>query len=197
MNIVQFAGRRDFLNTTVTSRQEIIEVSRQLIQEQGWRAVSIRSVASACNVSVGSIYNYFQSKTDLMAAVIESVWWDIFHFPDQKTDTMCFSDCVQWIFDSMKKGGEKYPGFFTLHSMSFLGEEKASGQQRMTQSWEHIQNMLYTILSHDKKVRSDAFNEILTAHDFVDIIFSLIISALIRQNYDSDAILELIRKTIY
>ena len=41
------------------------------------------------------------------------------------------------------------------------------------------------------------FNEILTPQKFTDIIFSLIISALIQQNYDCTAILEMIKKTIY
>ncbi|MGN0298553.1 MAG: TetR/AcrR family transcriptional regulator [Lachnospiraceae bacterium] len=181
----------------ITSKETILNTSRQLIKEQGWAAINIRSVAAACGVSVGSIYNYFNSKSDLIAATIESVWCDIFHFQKQGADFVNFSDCVQWIFNCMKKGGEKYPGFFTLHSMSFLGEDRVNGHQLMMQSWEHIQNELYTILINDKNIRSDAFNEILTPQKFVDIIFSLIISALIRQNYDSSAILEMIQRMIY
>ncbi len=185
------------MNTVVTSREAILEVSRQLIQEQGWSAVNIRNVAAACKVSVGSIYNYFGSKTELTAAAIESIWKDIFHFPEQETDFTDFSHCVNWIFRCMEKGAEKYPGFFTLHSMSFLGDEKPDGQKRMAQSWEHIQNVLLTVLLRDKNIRPGAFHEPLTPQKFTDLIFSLIISALIRQNYDSSAILELIKRTIY
>ena len=55
MNNVHIEG--EHMNTIVTSKQEILKTSRELIQQQGWSAVSIRSVASACGVSVGSIYN--------------------------------------------------------------------------------------------------------------------------------------------
>ena len=55
MNIVHIEG--DYMNTIVTSKEEILKNSRELIREKGWAAVSIRSVASACGVSVGSIYN--------------------------------------------------------------------------------------------------------------------------------------------
>ncbi len=97
----------------------------------------------------------------------------------------------------MKNGSEKYPGFFTFHSMSFLGEEKEDGQRLMAQSWLHIQNVLIRVLENDQSVRPDAFGETLTRQEFVDIIFSFIISALVRRNYDSRAILEMVRRAIY
>ena len=55
------------MNTIVTSKEEILKNSRELIREKGWAAVSIRSVASACGVSVGSIYNYYDSRLSLSA----------------------------------------------------------------------------------------------------------------------------------
>ena len=67
------------MNTVVISKDEILKASRELIRQQGWSAVSIRSVAAACGVSVGSIYNYFSSKSDLIGATVESVWCEIFH----------------------------------------------------------------------------------------------------------------------
>ena len=39
------------MNAAVTSKEEILKTSCALIQEQGWSAVSIRSVAAACGVS--------------------------------------------------------------------------------------------------------------------------------------------------
>ena len=62
------------MNPVVTSKEEILKTSRKLIQQQGWTAINIRSVAAACGVSVGSIYNYFDSKSALISAVVESIW---------------------------------------------------------------------------------------------------------------------------
>ena len=72
------------MNIVVTSKDEILKTNRELIQKQGWSAVSIRSVAAACGVSVGSIYNYFKSKEALMSATVESVWCEIFHEPEEE-----------------------------------------------------------------------------------------------------------------
>ena len=81
--------------------------------------------------------------------------------------------------------------------MSFLEEEKSSGQRLMTQSWKHIQKGLYTVLINDKGVQKNAFNQEFTPEKYVEVIFSLIISALMHQNYDCSIILEIIKRTIY
>ena len=66
------------MNPMATSKEEILKTSRVLIQQNGWGAVNIRAVAAACGVSVGCIYNYFGSKTELVSAAVESIWSDIF-----------------------------------------------------------------------------------------------------------------------
>ena len=88
------------MNHIITSREEILHISRNLIKEKGWAAVNIRSVASACNVSVGSIYNYFHSKSDLVGATIESVWCDIFHFPKDENIFHSFVNCICLLYTS-------------------------------------------------------------------------------------------------
>ena len=70
------------MNTVITSKEEILKTSRKLIRQQGWSAINIRSVAAACGVSVGSIYNYFDSKAALVEATVKSVWREIFHRSD-------------------------------------------------------------------------------------------------------------------
>ena len=36
------------MNAAVTSKEEILKTSRELIRQQGWSTVSIRAVAAAC-----------------------------------------------------------------------------------------------------------------------------------------------------
>ena len=81
------------MNLTATSKEGILKASRALIQQNGWAAVNIRAVAAACGVSVGCIYNYFASKTELVSATVESIWNDIFHRPE---DEAVFRDTVSY-----------------------------------------------------------------------------------------------------
>lgn len=185
------------MNTVVTSKEEILKTSRELIRQEGWSAVNIRSVAAACGVSVGSIYNYFDSKAALVSATVESVWCEIFHRPE---DGAVFQDtqaCITWLYGRMEYGCKQYPGFFTLHSLGFMGEEKSDGKRRMQQTWQHILEGLCSVLRRDEKVRPDAFTEQFTAEKFADLLFSLMLSALLRQDYDPTVVLEIVRRTLY
>lgn len=185
------------MNTIVTSKEEILKTSRELIQQEGWSAVNIRSVAAACGVSVGSIYNYFDSKAALMSATVESVWCEIFHRPEDGSVFQDTQACITWLYERMEYGCKQYPGFFTLHSLGFLGEDKSDGRQKMQQTWQHILDGLCSVLQRDVKVRPDAFTQQFTAEKFANLLFSLMLSALLRQDYDPSAVLEIVRRTLY
>lgn len=185
------------MNKIVTSKEEILEASRELIQQQGWSAVNIRAVAAACGVSVGAIYNYFDSKAALVGATVESVWCEIFHRPKDGTVFQDTQACIIWMYGRLEYGSKQYPGFFTLHSLGFMQEDKSDGKRRMQQTWQHILEALCSVLKQDHKIRPDAFTGQFTAEKFAGVLFSLMLSALLRQDYDPSAVLEIIRRTLY
>ncbi len=185
------------MNTVVTSKEDILKASRKLIQKQGWSAVSIRSVAAACGVSVGSIYNYFDSKAALVSAAVESIWCEIFHCQKDQAVFLDTQDCIVWMYGRMEYGCKKYPGFFTLHSLSFMQEDKSDGKRKMQQTWQHILSGICLVLKQDTKIRDGAFTKQFTAERFADVLFSLMLSALLREDYDPSAVLEVVRRTLY
>ena len=185
------------MNTIITSRDEILKNSSKLIQQQGWIAVNIRSVAKACGISVGSVYNYFGSKEELVNATVESIWHEIFHLPQETTafhDTQAY---ICWMYERMEYGCKKYPGFFTLHSFRFTDQEKSDGKRLMYQTWDHLTDSLCSVLKHDPDIRSNAFNEQFTLENFANVLFSLMLSAMLHQDYDPSVVLEMIRRILY
>ena len=173
-----------------TSKADILKTSRELIQQNGWAAVNIRAVAAACGVSVGCIYNYFGSKTELVSAAVESIWNDIFHHPEDEAVFQDTLSCIRWMYRQMEYGCQQYPGFFTHHALGFVQQDTADGKQQMRQTWQHILDALCNVLRHDAKVRPDAFTEQFTPEQFAGILFSLMLSAVVQQNFDPSAVLE-------
>lgn len=61
------------MNKTITSQEAILCAGKEIVLEKGLQGLNIRDVARRCGVSVGSIYNYFPTKSDLIVATIKYV----------------------------------------------------------------------------------------------------------------------------
>ena len=55
-------------------RERLLEEAMRQIAESGYGAMTVRSVAAACGVGVGTVYNYFPSKDALAAAFMLRDW---------------------------------------------------------------------------------------------------------------------------
>lgn len=185
------------MNLAATSKEKILEISRQMIMEKGIPAINMRVIASECGVAVGSIYNYYPSKSDLVNATIESVWKDIFHGTLKNHEFNSFVDCISWLFETIRDGGKQYPEFFTIHSLNFASEDKQKGRQMMNKSFETLKKKLLLSLANDQKVRKDVFQGEFTPHVFVDYIFTLLITILLDKQPNCDTLLLFIKSCIY
>ena len=181
MNVVQNGGAD--LNMAVTSREEILAVCREIVAEEGLSSVNMRLVASRCNIALGSVYNYFPSKSELLLATIESVWMDIFHMNGQVLVFESFTACIAWLFDTVYKSSQKYPEFFNLHSMSFAAKDKNEGRKMMEISLMHLKKNLVE-------------NE-LTPEIFVEYVFTLLMSILLEKQKSCEPLLTMIAHSIY
>ena len=54
--------------------QRLVEEARRQVEQSGFAAMTIRSVAKGCGVGVGTVYNYYPSKEALVAAFMLSDW---------------------------------------------------------------------------------------------------------------------------
>ena len=55
-------------------RDQLLQEARKQIAERGYTGTTVRSVAEACGVGVGTVYNYFSSKEMLIAAFMMEDW---------------------------------------------------------------------------------------------------------------------------
>ncbi|HAQ42115.1 MAG TPA: TetR/AcrR family transcriptional regulator [Clostridiales bacterium] len=195
MNNVQFGGVA--MNKTITSREAILSAGKEIIVQSGMQGVNIRDVAHKCGISVGSVYNYFPSKSDLIVATIEAVWTEIMHGSKGCVTRSDFAENVLSLFNSIQKGCQKYPSFFSIHSMSVANLDKNKGREVMNRYFTHIKNGLLESLHHDQSIRKDAFSNQFTKSDFVDFVFSNIITLLMNEANTCDFLLEIVKRTIY
>ncbi|MFQ9918347.1 MAG: TetR/AcrR family transcriptional regulator [Flavonifractor plautii] len=99
------------MNTVVTSRQALLAASRTVARRQGLGGLSIRAVAAEARVSVGSVYNYFSGKTELLAATVEEIWMQILSAPEGEAPRDGFAAYVHWLFHRIQSGAGNIRAF--------------------------------------------------------------------------------------
>lgn len=186
------------MRSAVISREVILTASRTMLREKGWAAINMRSVAAQCGVAVGSLYNYFSSKTELVAATVESVWEEIFRLPTDFPGEERFCRCIEWLYGSMQQGNQRYPGFLTLHAMGFTtGNGKLEGRRMMERIQGELRDALCQVLQQDGQVRQDVFDSRLTREGFVGLVFSMLLSALLRGEQSCEPLISVIHRILY
>lgn len=55
-------------------REKLVDEARRQVAEQGYARTTIRSIAGACGLAAGTVYNYFPSKDVLFATFMLQDW---------------------------------------------------------------------------------------------------------------------------
>lgn len=75
-------------------RQVILEASRPLFFEKGYKGVHMRMIASGCGVSPGNIYNYFENKDCLFEEILKPALHGLAHLNYLHNEDERISDAV-------------------------------------------------------------------------------------------------------
>ena len=69
------------------AKENILHCTRKHLSETGYTSLSLRLIAKECHLGVGTIYNYFPSKDDLVAQIMLEDWFKCLAEMDKHIDT--------------------------------------------------------------------------------------------------------------
>ncbi len=107
-------------------RENLLEEAKRQVMEQGYSAMTIRSVASECGVGVGTVYNYFPSKDMLVASFMLEDWLECLAVIESGcTVEKGVETSIHCVYDELRRFMEKYAPLFSdeiaeKHSSSYL-----------------------------------------------------------------------------
>lgn len=95
-------------------REKLLEEAKRQVSELGYSAMTIRSVASACGVGTGTVYNYFPSKDMLVASFMLEDWMICMQEIEQgMTEAQNAKTALYCMYQELLKYKEKYANLFT------------------------------------------------------------------------------------
>ena len=75
----------------------IIETAKKILLEGGYDKLNMRNVAKECGIAIGSIYNYYPTKSELIVAMMTEYWDEFFIFM-KEIESLQFFDGLRSMF---------------------------------------------------------------------------------------------------
>ena len=180
-----------------TSKEAIMQACMKIVSEQGIGALNMRAVAKECNIALGTLYNYYSDKNQLVLSAIENVWKDIFGDNHSHKGNMPFTAYVRQMFELIRKGFEKYPDFFIAHSIAAANSVSGNAKGVMKQKFDHMKAGITEALNADISIEKDVFGESFTREVFAAFVLDNLVLLLALGKESCDTLIEIISRIIY
>ncbi|MEA4900920.1 TetR/AcrR family transcriptional regulator [Desulfitobacterium sp.] len=85
-------------------KETIILESRNLLSQKGYNDFNVREIAKKCNIALGTFYNYFPTKDEVVMEIVREDWWEISNLVDQlMTTDEPFKEKIRKIYLSLRQ----------------------------------------------------------------------------------------------
>ncbi|WP_205410129.1 TetR/AcrR family transcriptional regulator [Clostridium sp. BL8] len=196
MNIVHEVIQKMYTNTT-NYREKILSSAKDIAFKEGITKVDIRSVAKNCGIASGTVYNYFASKGDLLAAIIEEFWEDAFKNIDWKSFAHNdFYTNLERVYNVLNEYLNKFKENW-LEELSILKtHEKKLGKEKQNAYFKVIINRIVTMMDMDDTIRNYPWSDEISKEIMAEFIFDNMLIRLRKGESDINFFIVIIKKIL-
>jgi AcrR family transcriptional regulator len=174
-------------------RQSLLDCARRIECAEGADALSVRKLASEANIAVGTVYNYFESKQEVMLAMTEEYWNSALKEMQGCITAERFSEQIRQIYAFL---AEKLNDCAKVLMMS-LREDAESGRARMASMQGTVGRALVKRLENDPMIRKNIWSDSFTKEAFASFVLDNLFVALRQPRDEVDFLVELIERILY
>jgi AcrR family transcriptional regulator len=186
-------GRKQMRRKDETLHHTLLEFAREIVNEQGPDALNIRALAKRSNVASGTVYNYFESKDDILLAITEEYWRKALAELRNEIQADTFPEQLREIYAFLRNRLADSAGML----MSSLHNIESAGRDRMSSMQKVLMTAILHRMQQDKNISPDIWDETLSDERFADFIF-MNMMMLLRMNASSiDPFIEIVKRTLY
>ena len=171
------------MKKSATSKEELLAIAKEIAGREGIGNLNIRRLASESGIAIGTVYNYYPSKGDLIGAVMEDFWRNVFHGSHFDTESGDFIGSVHDIY-------------FRLRENLLSQTDQKRGRELEAFYLGHMKEGMLRILERDNRVAPEVWNETFTPERFVSFAFSNMV-LLLKNQEDPAYFEEIMRRLIY
>ena len=185
------------MNKSATSKEILLKRAGEIAYEEGIGKLSIRRLASETGVAIGTVYNYYPSKADLIGEVMEEFWRNVFHRSSFDVNSSDFIASLHEVFSRLSASLKQFKTEFLEDIDRLKPEEVIKGKETEQFYINHMKQGLIQILKRDKRVRENIWTDTFSMEEFMDFVFSNMILALKEQRENCSFLQEVVSRLLY
>lgn len=176
-----------------TLRETLLEYARHTVETDGPDAINIRDIAKQAGIATGTVYNYFQSKNDILMALTEEYWKTALADMRWEITTVSFCDQLKEIYEFLKRRVDHPAGLL----MNSLRSVETAGQERMASAQSVLKGALIQRMEGDPAISEQVWSDSFTPEDYAGFILGNLMLALRSGQPDIGFFIEIVKRTIY
>ncbi len=161
MNIVQTKENMVIILSKIIEnpKELILNKAKEVMHSEGYSSVSIRRIAKDCNISIGTIYNYFPSKKELIVEMMANFWNECFYDIDiiVKSSNNFYSK-LRVIFSNLNRFLQKFKEVWLKTNIYSTPEYIRSGVQRQNVLMGHLINTIEDLLKTNVELKTESLD---------------------------------------
>lgn len=185
-------------NKAVVSKQQILDAAFGIAIASGLSGLSIREVAHACDVAVGTVYNSYPTKSDLVNDVVGRFWNEALAERMPKATAGC--DFVNFCKDlavELSHALERFRGDWLAEVSALGAHDLAAARNREEACFAHIRRGLAMALDQDAGIRHERLEGPLAPRQLCAFVWDSMLSSIRHGDPTCATLFALLRRTLY
>lgn len=176
-----------------TLRDTLIHLARETCLRDGAEAINIRDLARQAGVSVGTVYNYFAGKDEILLTLTEAYWRDTLRDMRKAIHSTSFvaqmREVYAFLLARMDSAGSLLMG--SLRNVESVGRERMQSMQNA------LGTALVQRMDADPAISDAIWTETFTKEGYADFILMNLLLLLRAKAKDIGFFLEILQRTLY
>lgn len=184
-------------NNLSNHKEVILSQAKKIAVSDGISKINIRTVAKNSGIAIGTVYNYFPSKGDLLISVVTEFWDEAFTDLEGITSTSSnFFDNLEKIYRVL----DDYLHHFKenwLNQLALLkADEKVMARKKEEEYFQKVHDKLILLIDRDPDLQDYPWSEVISKEKMAEFIFDYMLIILKKEKGDLTFFIALLKQIL-
>lgn len=174
------------------NKEDLLQTAWDIVFQEGLDKLSIRYLAKQADVAIGSVYNYFPSKDELVLEIVENYWKSVFYEEIcQVNHDTSYINFVRELYNKIARHNDEFQHYFLSHLRILNQKTLQLLKEKHLYYVDHTKQGLLKILEKDHTINTNVWSDVMTMEKYVLFTLDLMMVALSRgqTNFDFESII--------